>query len=120
MSTQPLQNVNPSSDLVWTGASGIRYQFENYALGTARFFEKPGVYVFSRQFNGLFYAVYVGETDNFARRLSNELAAHHAWDSIARAGATHISAMVVVGGLAERLKIETDLRHGLNPPCNRQ
>jgi hypothetical protein len=28
--------------------------------------------------------------------------------------------MVVAGGNAERVRIETDLRHGLNPSCNRQ
>jgi hypothetical protein len=28
--------------------------------------------------------------------------------------------MVVTGGNAERVRVETDLRHRLNPPCNRQ
>jgi hypothetical protein len=32
---------------------------------------------------------------------------------------THIAALVVAGD-AERLRIETDLRHGLNPSANAQ
>jgi hypothetical protein len=28
--------------------------------------------------------------------------------------------MIVTGGNAERVRIETDLRHALNAPCNRQ
>ncbi len=121
MSTLPNQNVNPIPRLIWPGLNGTTYEFEHFAIGRVTFNEVGGVYIFCTQgADGRWYATYVGETDNFRRRLSDELASHHQWDSITRAGATHICAMVVRGGNAERLRIETDLRHSLNPPCNRQ
>jgi hypothetical protein len=121
MSTQPYQSVNPVPRLIWTGVSGTRYEFQNFKLGNVTFNPVAGVYIFCRQgTDSLWYSVYVGETDNFVRRLADELSTHHRLESISRAGATHICAMVVTGGNAERVKIETDLRHSLNPPCNRQ
>lgn len=112
--------VKPFPILIWTGISGTRYEFEHHAIGMT-FNSIAGVYIFCRfAADGLWYAVYVGETDNFQRRLYNELAAHHRWPDITGAGSTHICAMVVRGGNAERLRIETDLRHRLNPSCNRQ
>jgi hypothetical protein len=121
MPTLPNQNVNQNSRLVWTGRSGTRYEFEHFQIGAVNFNAVAGIYVFcSQAADGLWYAVYVGETNNFRRRLSDELSSHHRMESISRAGATHICAMVTVGGDAARVSIETDLRHGLNPPCNRQ
>ena len=112
--------VNSFPRLIWAGASRTTYEFEHHAIGMT-FNAIGGVYIFCKQsVDTLWYAVYVGETDNFARRLSDELASHHRWPAIRAAGATHICAMVVRGGNAERLRIETDLRNGLNPPCNRQ
>jgi hypothetical protein len=121
MTIQPIQNVNPTARLIWPGLSGTRYEFRHFAIGCVVFNPIGGVYIFCSQgADGLWYANYVGETDNFRRRLSDELANHHRWDSITRAGATHVCAMVVRGGNADRLRVETDLRHSLNPPCNRQ
>ncbi len=119
MSILPNPQVNQNPYVNWKGASGASYAFWLHPIGT-NYFELPGVYVFCTLAGGLWYAKYVGETDNFARRLSDELKSHHRWDSIRAHGATHICTRVVEGGNAERLRIETDLRHGLNPPCNRQ
>ena len=118
----PDYNVNQQfvPDVInWQGSNRV-LQFQNHGIGTT-YLTRPGVYIFCRQaLNGYWYAVYVGETDNFARRLTHELACHHAWDRIRSAGATHICTLHVPGGLAERLAIETELRHTLKPPCNRQ
>jgi hypothetical protein len=121
MSTLPHQSVNPTPRLFWKGASGATYEFEHFALQNVTFNPKAGVYIFCKQgTDGLWYSVYVGETDNFRRRLADELSSHHRINDITRAGATHICALVVPGDVAARLAIETDLRHSLNPPCNRQ
>ncbi|SFJ99618.1 hypothetical protein SAMN05444581_101167 [Methylocapsa palsarum] len=106
MLNQPNSLVNPFPRLVWTGASRTTYEFEHHAIGM-RFNAIGGVYIFCKQASDtLWYAIYVGETDNFSRRLSDELAAHHRWDDISRSGATHVCAMVVRGGNAERVRIE--------------
>ena len=119
MLSLPDKQVNPNPSVNWTGASGTSYGFWLHPIGT-KYLAVPGVYIFCRAEAGLLYAKYVGETDNFSRRLTDELASHHRWDSIRAHGATHISTLTVKGGNAERVRIETDLRHGLNPPCNRQ
>jgi hypothetical protein len=121
MSTLPYRSVNPSPRLTWRGASGTAYEFEHFKLAAVTFNPVAGVYIFCHQRqDGLWYPIYVGETDNFRRRLSEEFPGHHRLSDISRAGATHICARVVAGGNAERVRIESDLRHGLNPPCNRQ
>jgi hypothetical protein len=121
MSNPLPQNVNPVPKLLWKGISGTTYEFEHFAIRAVTFHEVAGVYIFCHQaVDGRWYAIYAGETDNFRRRLADELSSHHALSDISSAGATHICAMVVAGGNAERVRIETDLRHRLNPPCNRQ
>jgi hypothetical protein len=113
--------ISPKPQIViWRGASRTAYEMQNDSIG-ATYRIIPGVYVFCRQIsNDKWQAIYVGETDNLARRLTDELAQHHAWKSIIAAGATHICTLHVPGVLSERLNIETDLRHSLIPVCNRQ
>jgi hypothetical protein len=119
MTTLPYQSVKPAARLTWT-VCGKSYEFYHYPIGTV-FYAIGGVYIFcALATNGLWNAIYVGETDNFLRRLTDELASHHRWDAISRAGATHICALAVNGNASERVALETTLRHGLNPPCNRQ
>lgn len=119
--TTPLnQPVNPIQTIIWYGISGLSYELEHHPIGTV-FNSVPGVYIFCRPgLGGRWYAVYIGETDNLNRRLTQQLAAHHQAASIGRAGATHVCAMVVAGGKTARLNIETDLRQKQNPPCNEQ
>ncbi|SFJ00407.1 hypothetical protein [Bradyrhizobium sp. Gha] len=105
----------------WTGASGALYQFQLDALGSITYFPMSGVYIFSRDLGGgSHYPVYVGETDSFQRRLTDQLWAHHALDAIRKHGATHINTLSIAGDRAKRLYVETDLRNALNPPCNKQ
>jgi hypothetical protein len=122
--SNPLSNpVNkPFVPIFWNGASGTRYEFQLDRLGTTTYRPIEGVYIFCKQLgNGTnFSGLYVGETDNFWRRLSNELHSHHALDAIRLHGATHISTLHVAGDRSYWLYIETDLRNALNPPCNKQ
>jgi hypothetical protein len=119
MSTLPYESITAGSVVIWTGAGGTRYEFEHHSIGTV-FNPVRGVYIFCKSSgDGHWHPVYVGETDNFSRRLTDELASHHRWECICAAGATHICALMVADN-AKRVAIETDLRHRLNPSCNRQ
>lgn len=110
------------ADIVtWTGASGGSYKTELYIIGT-RFKHNPGIYIFCKQDpqTRRWPAIYVGETDNFQRRLYDELGRHHRWPCIQREGATHVCVSRVDGGKEARKNIESDLKDGLDPPCNLQ
>jgi hypothetical protein len=115
----PLVEKPPS--VIWTGTSSRRYELQIHAIG-ANYYERAGVYIFCKRARDGFNweACYVGETDSFARRLTAQLTGHHRWQSVRASGATHICTIHVPGGSAERLRIETDLRQALTPPCNRQ
>lgn len=120
MSNALQRYVNHIPRLIWTGATCTTYEFEHHPIDTT-FNTVGGVYIFCKEgADRRWYAVYIGQTDNFRGRLTDELATHHRLESISHAGATHICALVVTGDESKRLAIETDLRHALNPPCNRQ
>lgn len=114
---QPAVSVPPTVN--WRGLVRT-YGFQLHLLGVT-YLERPGVYIFCRQaLNGHWDPGYVGETDNFWRRLTSELTLHHRWQSVRTFGATHICTLHVPGDKSLRLAIETDLRQSLNPSCNRQ
>ena len=77
-----------------------------------------GVYIFARAVLGGYRAIYVGETECFAARLTT----HEKWPAAALDhGATHIHIWQMPGGTkAERLSLERDLceqyRPVMNPP----
>jgi hypothetical protein len=120
MTTPLLQTVNPSLHPQFCGASGTIYEFQNHVLGTI-FYPIAGIYIFTRRDeDGYWYALYVGQTDNIMRRLTDNLKLHHQFENCKHFGATHIAIMPIEGEDALRIQIETDLRHGLNPPCNLQ
>lgn len=103
----------------WTGHSGHIYTFETHPIGTA-FKQIGGVYIFCKPASkGDWDALYVGETGNFDERLNTALQRHQAWPTCRMLQASHVGVMIVSGALA-RLSIETDLRHSLRPPANRQ
>lgn len=123
--TNPLSNLatKPFVPIIchWTGASGTTYPFQLDPMGSITYFPLSGVYIFSRALGNLNHAgLYVGETDNFQRRLCDDLGAHHALSAIRLHGATHISTLRVDGDRAKRLYIEADLRKAVKPPCNKQ
>lgn len=106
-------------EITWRGASGKSYTFTAYPLGTT-FNEVSGLYIFCRPVSsGNWEALYVGETQSFKQRLNTGISNHDGFRRASRFGATHIAAHVVSGD-TERLRIETDLRHGLNPSANVQ
>jgi len=91
-----------------------------HLLGTA-FRAVPGVYIFCfPNAEGYWVPVYIGQAESLKDRLTDRLASHHQWESIKACGATHVCTMLVEGGLAKRLEIETDLRHAFKTPCNLQ
>lgn len=105
--------------VTWTGKSGRKYAFELFPSGQ-QFRDVSGLYIACRKLStGNFEALYVGETQSLKDRLNAGAVRHTGLACAARKGMTHICATVVAGD-AERLRIETDLRHGLNPSCNQQ
>lgn len=106
-------------DIYWRGASGKSYTFETFPEGTS-FNAISGVYIFCRPLSsGNWEALYVGETQSLYQRLNVGISSHDGYIRAKRLGMTHI-AVLVVHGDTERLRIETDLRHGLNPSANAQ
>lgn len=102
----------------WKGKSGNWYEFDVYPIGQ-EFNPVSGVYIFCRPIgDGRFKALYVGETDTFHDRLYTGLKDHHGFKRATVYGVTHVAVRLVA--TANRLIVETDLRHGLNPPCNKQ
>jgi hypothetical protein len=106
--------------VTWVGASLTRYATEMYAIGT-QFKPIPGVYVFCKYVAAdRVTAIYVGETDNLQRRLNTDLSCHHCWPQARQLGATHVCVLPAPQALVLRERIETDLRHALRPPLNKQ
>lgn len=106
----------------WTGRSGTSYEFYVHPIGT-EFLPISGVYIFCRQvtatlLGGTYEALYVGEAQSLFDRLNSGVGNHDGFKRASREGMTHIAAMRCSS--AERLWVETDLRHGLDPICNRQ
>jgi hypothetical protein len=105
--------------ITWRGKSGTSYTFDCFP-GNQAFNPVSGVYILCRNIpGGGWEALYVGETGSFKDRLNVGQSLHDGYQRAKAAGATHIAAMLVSGD-TERLRIETDLRHGLNPSCNAQ
>lgn len=105
--------------IYWYGASQTPHVFQLFPVGT-QFPPVPAVYVCARQQpDGAWAALYVGETDSIQRRLNADVLAHDGYRRALTLGATHIG-VKVVGTADERLRIETDLRHGQRPPANAQ
>ena len=105
--------------ITFTGESGRKYTFDTYEKST-KFNDVSAVYIFTKRYvtaSGGYsqIALYVGET----RELGTRIGSHEQWPCVERNGCTHISIMQVSGS-QQRLDIETDLIHSLNPVCNRQ
>lgn len=110
-----------SPQVNWVGKSGTPYDFYLYDL-TTTFHPVPGVYIFGRwvQVDGVTRpeALYVGEAKSLENRLNTNRASHDGFERAMKAGMTFIAARVAPADDAQRLAIETDLRHKLNPVCN--
>lgn len=105
--------------ITWTGKSGTKYETESFPIGT-KFNAVSGIYILCKVATPTTWtALYVGETQSLYDRLNAGASTHDGYKRATRRGATHIAVMRTTGD-AQRLRIETDLRHGLNPPCNAQ
>lgn len=111
------------STVRWTGLSGWPYDFGVFTLSTI-FKPLAGVYIVCRSVQvgnaSHLEALYVGEAESLEDRLNTRRASHDGFQRALKMGATHVCARLVPDGAAERLRIETDLRHAFNPPCNAQ
>jgi hypothetical protein len=106
--------------VTWTGASGTAYEFQLDPIGSV-YHPYAGVYIFCKPVNATHWqAVYIGESDSFQRRLTDELQRHHKWQGVLFHGATHICTLRVFGDLSVREGIETDLRRAIPTACNDQ
>ena len=103
----------------WIGKSGQSYPFFLFPHGT-EFHAASAVYIACKQVAPeTFSALYVGEAESLYNRLNVGGVNHQGLLRAAREGMTHICAMAV-DGRRERLRIELDLRHALDPVCNRE
>ena len=95
----------PNPDINWTGISGKSYPFWIRDI-SSEFDDEDGVYIFARQMQGGWHAVYIGE-GNLRDRTRDET---HRKCAILK-GATHIHAQTQ-SNQVERHKAETDLLAG--------
>ncbi len=98
----------------WNTSDGTTHEFTVYAFNS-NWNAVGGVYIFS-YFDGQYWRpLYIGETDNFSRRLPT----HERWTDAQRAGATHIHA-ITVQQAAMRAALEQRLIQDYQPPLNTQ
>ncbi len=100
--------------VTFTGKSGTKYTFDYWDF-TGTWNSVAGVYVISRYDKNAntITAIYVGETDDLKARLVN----HHKQSCLNQHNA-NILCWLDESNSNNRLKIESDLVNGLNPPCN--
>ena len=106
--------ANP--EVYWTGKSGTKYGYWILDLN-ASFKSEPGNYIFAKkEASGNWAAVYIGETDDFKKRMSN----HEKRPCAIRNGATHNHAHTSSAGEKVRRAEEKDLIDNYDPPCNKE
>ena len=97
----------------WTGASGEKYEYEIYQIGT-NWNDVPGNYIFARESSPrTWQALYIGETESFKDRLPH----HNELPCITRHEGTHIHVHINRDSQA-RLKEEKDLLDNMSTLCN--
>lgn len=103
-----------SPDIYWEGASGKKYGYWIYKMGTS-FKDEPGNYIYAKETQpNRWSPVYIGQT----KSLKDRLADHEKEDCAVRHGATHIQAHINGGGKEARLEEEADLVRKWEPACN--
>ncbi|MFH0962767.1 MAG: hypothetical protein V2A58_02005 [Planctomycetota bacterium] len=109
-----LRCANPSPYFSMTGpVTWYRYNFEILPPGLIGE-DVPGVYVFAGQNqSGVWYPVYIGQTESLAERL----AIHKRWPEAAKLGASHVH-ILRVPLAKDRDRIEMELIGLFQPPLN--
>lgn len=101
----------------WPGLGHNVYEFDVYQIPVV-LPSRSGVYIICKAVIGGFQPLYVGEAADLFDRLNTRAKNHEGLKRADRLGATHIG--YLLAGPAQRVGIETELRHRLNPPCNMQ
>ena len=98
----------------WIGENKIRYTYKvlsPYVSWNA----VPGNYIFVRLAGRLWYALYIGETENLWKRLTPS---HEKWRQALDHGMTHIHAHVSDPEKSVRMAEERNLIRAWYPPLN--
>ena len=108
------------ADVTFTGASGRKYVFGGYSIGT-EFRDVGGVYIFTKQarnqLNELkYYPLYIGKTESLKDRVNSS---HEKWGCAERNGLNCIYVLVETNSVSRR-SIEDDLLRQYRTPCNEQ
>ena len=103
-----------TADIQWEGASGKKYGYWIYKIGTT-FKDEPGNYIYAKESSpNRWRPVYIGETGSLRDRLAD----HEKEDCATRNGATHIHAHTSSNDVSVRRAEESDLIEKWNPVCN--
>jgi hypothetical protein len=108
-------------DVTFVGASGKEYVFGVFPLGTT-FKEIAGLYIFGKlvptglMSGGNIAPLYIGQAGDLEQRIFG----HKKLECAQIHGFNCICAMAFNGTEAQRIDVETDLRHGNPTPCNDQ
>lgn len=98
----------------WPLGNGHTLKFDVYGQNQG-WNQVAGLYIFAYQSGNNWYALYVGQTDDFSSRLTN----HERLQEAVNLGATHIHACVVPTQ-SERDRLEKLLIQNLQPRLNTQ
>ena len=98
---------------VWKSIDGSAYEFTPH-IYECDWTDVAGVYLFAARLpNGDWNPLFIGQADNFKRRIPG----HEKWQWAALLGATHILACAVPAQ-AKRLSVEIEMIARLKPPLN--
>lgn len=97
-----------------TGASGTKYTYDLYTIGTA-LIDEPGNYLWTRDEGDGHVLLYVGETGSLKDRVNNS---HEKWPCVQRNNGTHVAAHINRAGQAARRAEEKDILDNHNATCN--
>ena len=96
--------------IVWADVA-----FDQYGISEKGWQNVPGVYIFTKLDHVInrYFAIYVGQTESFAKRLID----HERLNEAIGLGASYIHAAIMYDR-ANRLRVERELITKYNPPLN--
>ena len=100
------------ADTVWTGADGTTYAYKKFEP-TAPWNDASGNYIFAKLEASGWVALYIGETESFAQRLTPQ---HEKWKPAINLGMTSIFAHTGNPDNGVRMREEQNLIRHYQPP----
>ncbi len=100
---------------IWPLGNGETLKFGIFDFYDTTWTHSAGLYIFAYNDGDHWYALYVGQTNDFSLRIPH----HERWDEARRNGATAVHS-VVVSQAANRDRLEKMLIQHLHPPLNIQ